>query len=183
MTGAQDRYDWPSIALHWLIAVLVITLWILGKRIDAAEDVDARRALHMSIGMSAWLLIAFRIGWRFRQGHPRVAGVSDRTHRLAKWTHYLMLILLSLMLVSGPVMAWANGATIPVLGGFGIPGPFPASDALRDAAHGVHELSANALLILTLLHIAGALKHLMFHADDVFVRMLWPGRRADDKSS
>jgi len=176
VADTEDRYGWLSIVLHWLIAALVITLWILGKSIDGADDEDARRALHMSVAMTAWLLIAFRIAWRLREGHPRVAGVSDLTHRIAKVNHYLMLISVSLMLLSGPLMAWANGAAIPLFGGVTVPGPFPPSDAIRDVARGIHGISANVLLLLVVLHIGGALKHLMFHADDVFARMLWPGR-------
>ena len=130
----------------------------------------------MSIGITVWLLIAFRIVWRIRAGHPRSRGLTDRTHRLAKIAHYLLLAAISLMLLTGPLMVWANGASIPVFSRFSIPGPIPESEALREFAYAIHVVSANVLLWLTLLHIAGALKHLMFHADDSFARMLWPGR-------
>lgn len=176
-----DRYGWISIALHWLVAVAVIVMWVIGKSIPAEpmEAADEQRKLHMSIGIALWLLIAFRIAWRVRSGHPHVPGLRDFTYRLAKITHYLLLAAISLMLLSGPLMAWANGATIPVFGWFGIPGPFEKSDGLRDILHAIHVASSNVLLWLTLLHVSGAFKHLMFHADDSFVRMLWPGKRTE----
>ena len=172
----HDHYGWASIGLHWLSAALVIVLWIAGKSIDGAADVDAQRSLHMLLGVSAWLVLAFRIAWRVREGHPRVAGISNVTHRIAVGAHYAMLIVLTILLLSGPLMAWANGAAIPVPGAAAIPAPFPPSEALATFARGAHGLCANLLLLLVLLHVAGALKHLMFANDDVFVRMLWPGR-------
>ena len=38
------------------------------------------------------------------------------------------------------------------------------------------------LFVLVIVHIGGALKHLMFHTDDTIVRMLWPGR-TDEKEA
>lgn len=172
----NDRYGWLSIGLHWLSAVLVTALWIAGKSIDAAADVDAQRSLHMMLGVSAWLVLLFRILWRFREGHPRVPGVTDLTHRIARAAHYAMLVVLTVLLFSGPLMAWANGAAIPLPGAAAVSPPFPPSEALAAITRSAHEFCANALLLLVLFHVAGALKHLMFADDDVFVRMLWPGR-------
>ncbi len=178
LTDRPDRYGWLSILLHWTSAAAVIALWIIGKGIDFADAdaIDQQRALHMSIGVSVWLLLAVRIGWRIRSGHPRAAGLTDRTFRVAMYAHYATLVAIALMLVSGPVMVWANDASIPVFGAFEIPGPVGASPTLRAAARTTHVVAANVILLLTLAHIAGALKHLMFHADESFVRMLWPGR-------
>ncbi len=82
------------------------------------------------------------------------------------------------------IALWIIGkGAIPVFDWFSIPGPLPESVALEEIAHAIHVASANALLWLTLLHVGGAFKHLMFHADDVFARMLWPGRRAGANKS
>lgn len=77
---------------------------------------------------------------------------------MARSVHYLMLGLLSIMLVTGPIMAWLG------------PEPIGLLNALRR----VHGLTANTLLALVVLHILAALKHLMFHEDETFVRMLLP---------
>lgn len=173
-----DRFGWISIALHWLTAAAVLVLWFAGKGIAFADvdKVESQRNLHMSMGIVLWLLLAGRIVWRLQSGHPRARGLTDFTHRVAKYSHYALLVAVSLMLLSGPLMAWANGAPIPVFGWFAVPGPLDESPALRNAMHTVHVASSNIILWLTLLHIAGALKHLMFHDDDAFVRMLWPRR-------
>ena len=181
----RDRYGWVSIALHWSAAAAVIALWFIGQGIEFAEpdQVGSRRRLHMSVGVTVWLLLALRLGWRLRFGHPRVGGVGRRTFRFARAVHYSVLAAIALMLVSGPVMAWANGGSIPVFSAFAIPAPFGESAPLRAAAHVVHVAAAQVVLWLTLLHVAGALVHLMFRDDDSFVRMLSPGRRRDGDQS
>ena len=87
-----------------------------------------------------------------------------------------MLMLLVAMMLSGPLLVWAGGNHIGVFGLVSIPSPFAASDALRSVAWYLHSKAAMLLLVLVLLHIGGALKHLMFHSDDTIVRMIWPGR-------
>jgi cytochrome b561 len=175
---SDTRYGWTSILLHWITTIAVIALWLIGKSIFSSEPetVDARRALHVSIAAGAWLVILFRIAWRFREGHPRVRGQSMRIHRIAKAAHYAMLMLLLAMLLSGPLLVWAGGNPIGIFGLVSIPAPFAASDALRSLAWYLHSKAAMLLLVLVLLHIGGALKHLMFHSDDTIVRMIWPGK-------
>jgi cytochrome b561 len=173
---SDSVYGWVSIALHWITAATVVALWFIGKSIFSGDPdaMDARRSLHVSIAASAWLLILVRIIWRFREGHPHVRGQSMRIHRIARAAHYAMLTILLVMILSGPLMVWADGAKIDIFGLASIAGPFGASEALRSLAWYLHSKAAVLLLVLVLLHIGGALKHLMFHDDDTIVRMIWP---------
>ena len=178
LADSKAVYGWSSIGTHWLTAAIVIALWFIGKSImsSAPDVIDGRRALHVSIAASAWLLLVFRIVWRFRQGHPRVRGQTMRTHRIARAAHYAMLMLLLVMLLSGPLVVWAGGDGIALFGLATLPSPIGASDALRTLAWYLHSRAAVLLFVLVLLHIGGALKHLMFHSDDTIVRMIWPGK-------
>ena len=162
MLDQPDSFGWISILVHWLTTVLVITLWFIGGSIaeqGSFEAIDPRRNLHITIALSSWLLLLFRIVWRLRMHHPRASGQSLFIHRIARTVHYIMLVVLSLMMISGPVMAWADNKHI------------------TDVAYTVHSYSANVLLGLVLLHIGGTVKHIIFHEDDTIVRMLWPKRR------
>ena len=178
---SDSVYGWISILLHWLTAIVIIVRWVIGKAMMSAEpgDVDLRRQLHVSIAACAWLVIMIRIVWRFRSGHPHVKGQSLFIHRLAKSAHYVMLITVALMLVSGPVMIWSGGNSIGIFGLLTIPGPIGESESIQDIARFVHSNSAFLLMLLVLLHVGGALKHLMFHADDTIARMIWPGKRTE----
>lgn len=101
-------------------------------------------------------------------------------HRIAKFTHYGMLIFLVLMLFSGPLLVWSDGNAIGIFGLLSIPGPTGESEAIRSFAWFLHSNASLLLFLLIVLHIGGALKHLMFHTDDTIIRMIWPGR--EDKS-
>lgn len=159
----QDRpqgFGWLSIVLHWVTALAFFTLWLMGKGIGMGppEQAAERRALHVIVGLSLWLVLAGRIAWRVRQGHPRARGLSDQTHQLARRAHYGMLGLLSVMLLSGPVLA-ASLARWP---------------QVADIAHSFHATAANLLALLVAVHIGAALKHLMFHDDDSVARICVP---------
>jgi len=175
---SDSVYGWISILLHWVTAIVIIVLWFAGKSIASAstDDSAAQRALHVSLAASAWLILLLRIIWRFRVGHPRVRGISSLMHRIAKSAHYVMLIVVLLMLVSGPFLVWSSGHPVGIFGWISIPGPIGESESLREIAWIVHSSSALLLFLLVLLHIGGALKHLMFHSDDIIARMIWPGR-------
>jgi len=171
-------YGWISILLHWVTAIVVILLWFIGKGIlDAStEEADAQRHLHVSIAASAWIIILLRVIWRLRSGHPHINGQSKFIHQVAKITHYAALIAVLLMLLSGPMVIWSGGHSILIFDWLSIPGPIGESESIRDIAWFIHSNSALLLLWLVLLHIGGALKHLMFHTDDTIARMIWPGK-------
>jgi len=162
MLDQADSFGWVSIVLHWLTTAIIIVLWFIGRSIsgqETPEAIDAQRMLHITIALSAWLLLLFRIIWRVRMHHPRAKGQTLFIHRFARTVHYTMLAVVSLMMLSGPIMAWVGNKTITA------------------TAYIVHSNSANVLFGLVLLHMGGTLKHIIFHEDDTIVRMLWPKQR------
>lgn len=157
-----DSFGWVSILVHWVTTIVIITLWFIGRSImeqDSLEAIDARRSLHVTIALSAWLALLFRIVWRLRQGHPRATGQTLFIHRVARAVHYVMLVVIAAMMISGPAVAFVDN---PAISGF----------ALK-----IHATSASILFALVLLHIGGTLKHIIFHEDDTIVRILWPKKK------
>ena len=155
----SDSFGWVSIVLHWLTTIVIIALWFIGRSIteqESIEAVDLRRDLHATIALSAWLLLLFRIGWRLKMHHPRATGQTLFIHRVARTVHYIMLLAIGVMMITGPIVYWIS------------------TDSVRDLAFAAHATTASVLLGLVLLHIAGTLKHIIFHEDDTIVRMLWP---------
>ncbi len=85
-SDGAPRYTRTAIALHWLIAILVIGQfawgwWMqeipkqpVGPRVDAFN-------LHKSVGMTIFLLMALRVGWRraIRRPVAADAGVAVRS--------------------------------------------------------------------------------------------------------
>lgn len=162
-----DSFGWISIALHWTTTVAIIALWLIGQSISnqGADEIDARRALHITLGLVAWLPLAARIVWRLVVAHPHVNGQTSLIHRIAQVTHYLILGALSIMIISGPIMAWA----------------LPDRTEIARFALGFHSQAAVVLLVLVGLHILGALKHLMFNEDETIARMFMPRKTTQKK--
>ena len=163
----NNSFGWLSIGLHWFATLAIILLWLIGQSIasQAIEQIDARRSLHVTLGLIVWLPLVARIAWRFKSGHPHVNGQTLMTHRLAKAAHYAMLLVLIAMLISGPLMAWA----------------MPDRRSLSETSFIFHSNAAKALVVLVVLHILAALKHLMFHEDETVARIFVP--RKDDSQS
>lgn len=160
-------FGWISIAVHWITAIVIIALWFVGNSISALEPElsDQRRNLHVSIALVFYLLLVFRIYWRLRVGHPHVSGQTVFIHRIAQALHYVLLAAVAVMLATGPMMLLANYADSP---------------ALRALAFLIHRFTGTVVILLTVVHIAGALKHLMFQHDETIVRMLKPRKRENE---
>ena len=172
-------YGWISIVLHWLTAVVIIAMLFAGSSI-ASSDAGQRLAalnFHTSVGITFYLILWARIVWRFWVGHP---GPNARQQgfffELGKWTHYVLMVALGGMLLSGPLMAWASGTDIAVFGWFEIAAASEPSFALRDTLHIVHRSCAIVIFIGVVLHIGGVYKHTAFNHDGTFVKIILPSR-------
>src|SRR5688572_7373158 len=171
----RTGYGWISIALHWLTAILILSIWFIGSSIqsDTAAGSDATLRLHTSLAMSAYVLLWVRIWWRFKQRHPKAmpsqAGVF---YEIGKYTHYAILVAIAVMLVSGPLMVWSRGTVIHVWDWFTIPGPFGENMELYTFLHRLHVWGSRVIIVGTLLHLGGVYKHAAFNQDGTFGKML-----------
>jgi len=170
----RSGYGWVSIALHWVAAALVLTMWTLGTMSQTNVEADAAwyAHLHMSIGVSAYALLWARIMWRFTVGHPEPhPGQSALLFPLAKYFHYLFLIAIGVMLVSGPLMVWSGGDAVEVFA-LSIPSPFAAWRELHDLLRRVHGVTATVIILGVILHILAALKHIVINRDGTFDKIM-----------
>ena len=182
----RSGYGWVSIAAHWFTAVVVLTMWTLGTMSQTEVQVDSAwyAHVHMSIGVSAYLILWVRILWRFAVGHPAPhPGQSAILFPVAKAFHYLFLIAIGVMLVSGPLMVWSGGDAVEVFA-FAIPSPFASWPGLHDLLRRIHGVTASIIILGVLLHILAALKHIVFNRDGTFDKiMIADGAERDDIAS
>jgi len=172
-------YGWTSIVLHWLTTFAIIALLYFGSSIAAyvGDDRAAAVRLHTSIAGVSYVFLWMRIVWRFVYGHPGpLSGQRGLFFLIGKWVHYIVLGALAVMLVSGPLTAWAGNGAIQVFDWVTIPSPFAQNFALRDFMHSVHRMSAIVVFIGILLHLGGVYKHTAFNQDGTLVKMILPGR-------
>ena len=172
------RHDRPTIALHWLTALLVVTLWSLGQTIDWFAKGDPRvlaRSIHIVLGVALAFVLMARIGWRLGGGRHLPAAGAGWLDKVASLTHWLLYILLIGTVALGLANTWIRGDNL--FGVFQIPPFDPGNQDLRETVEDWHGLAANTLLALAFFHACAGLFHHLVLKDGVLRRML-PGRPA-----
>jgi len=169
----NDRYDSTSIWMHWVTAVTVLLLWILGQTIDwfprGAPRTGARTA-HILLGATLAVVLIARVTWRTGWGRRVAPAMLGGFGTTARVMHWLLYILVAGTIVLGISNAWIRGDTL--LGLFKIPSLAPGNKALRQLVEDWHGDAANILLIAAGLHALMALVHHFYWRDGVLRRML-----------
>ena len=172
------RYHGALVALHWLLALLLIAALAIGtfalKTVpnSSPDKIDALRG-HMIAGGLILLLTLLRLAVRLKTAHPAPASTGYALlDRLAPATHWALYGLVLLMAGSGVAMSVLAGLPGIVFGGVGsLPVNF---DALPPRA--VHGIVAKLLMLFIAMHIAAALYHQFVRRDGLLARMGF-GRR------
>jgi cytochrome b561 len=168
-------YGWVSIILHWLVAAAIVALLFVGDSIGSVGDPMLQ--VHTSIALVAYVVIAVRIWWRFKEHHPGPAeGQAGWSYTVGKVVHYILVIASGVMLISGPLQAWSGNMPIRMFNWFSIPSPFGQSPVLFEIAHNAHVSGAVTLAVGTLLHIGGVLKHTIWNRDHTLIKIFVPER-------
>lgn len=183
LDAARERapsYKAPARLLHWLTAVLVLSLLLAGQ-VMVMEGIprplqDLLFIFHKSVGVLVLLLMLVRLLYRWRHPAPPLPpSVPPAQARIAGATHWLLYALLLVQAVSGYVRVKAGGFPIESLDAMGVPSLVPRSDALAAVAKEVHWWTRLALAGLITLHVGAAVLHGLVLRDGVFQRM-WPRR-------
>ena len=168
-------YDRRTIVLHWLTAILVIGLWLLGQTIDWFPKGSPRaiaRSTHVALGIGLAPVLIRRIWWRLADGvHLPKAG-TRAFDAIATMMHRLLYLLLIGTVLLGIANVWVRGDTLFML--LKIPALDPGNTALRELVEELHSWVANILLIVAGLHAAAGLLHHFVLKDDILRRMLPP---------
>jgi cytochrome b561 len=180
MQWGNSKFGYGALpqALHWLTAICVIVAWLLGQLIDAFPKGPPRVwALwtHMTVGECVMLFLIVRLVWRIADPPPPLERTRfGRALEIAsKLSHYAMYALLLAVPCLGIIVRLKHDSSLPIFGAV-VASPWPADRATAHSLLEIHELLANALLILAGIHAAAALMHHYVWRDRTLVRML-PG--------
>lgn len=189
-TAPLARYSGIAIALHWIVALLLIGNVVLGWVFESLADDMIRPAinLHKSVGILVLGLVVLRILWRLSHAAPPFSlGMAKWEKALAHITHFGLYVLMLAMPITGWLhdSAWNKAAEVPMylFGMFQWPRlgfimnlPPETKERLHDLFGEMHEVAAWGLVALFVLHLIGALKHQFFDREQALQRML-PGNR------
>lgn len=173
MPDTTRRYATTAVALHWLLAILLVGMIGVGWYMMSIEDEpgsDKFFTLHKSIGLVVLALVAWRLTWRL--GHspaPLPERVPAWQRRASKASHRLLYAAMIAMPLG------LSGAALSKRGieffGLSIPRVAAPNHDLAEAFFNAHSVVAWILVALIAIHVLAALKHLIVDRDGVFQRM------------
>lgn len=185
MNNPIDRYGSGPRFLHWLTVILVMVAWTLGTFGDDLPKGAARDTglfVHISAGLVILMALVARLAWRAAEPPPPaepnefgrwLGAFADPAARLAHYTLYALLIAVP---IAGIVAQFARGNALPLFGIAEIPSPWIRDRAFAHSVTEIHEILANALVIVAGFHAAAALVHHFVFRDNTLVRMLPGGK-------
>lgn len=188
LANSTHTYGLVAQALHWAIAVLILTLIPLGTYMHdlpagTAAEAAAKSwfySLHKTLGVTVLFLAIARIGWTITQPHPKPLNADRPMENLAAqavhWTLYGAIIVM-------PISGWLHHSALDGFAPIWWPLPqdlplVPKDNQLATMFGAVHFFAAILLGLSLALHIAGAMKHLFIDRDQTMARMI-PFRRVD----
>jgi len=176
MSAVTARYSGPAIALHWLVAILIIANLALGLyTVDLPLSPAKLRnfSYHKWIGVTVFMLAAARLLWRLGHEPPALPPAMPAwERRAANLTHILLYVLFFAAPLTGWLFSSAAGFQTVYLGIVPIPDLLSKDKALADALKLAHKSINYSLAAVVVLHAAAALKHHFIDRDDVLRRML-----------
>jgi len=185
MSGAV-RYNAVAMIIHWLTALMVIGLLVVGNIMADMPRTDPMKLdlynWHKSFGVTVLLLTLIRIAWRLTHTPP---ALPDEMPAWEKRVAHLTHLALYILLLGVPLLGWAMVSAAPrsvptVLFGTAIWPHIPfladmdieQKRALREVWEGLHASAAYTMLVLLVLHVGAALRHRLLLKDKVAQRML-----------
>ncbi len=187
-TRASARYGAVAIALHWLIALAVAALVIIGLTMNNLELAAATKfrlyQLHKSIGITVLFAAMLRLVWR--AGHrppPLPLTMAALERRAAEGAHLVLYVFLFLLPLTGWALVSASPFNLPTML-FGIV-PWPHLSVLADLEDKapveyvlklIHGRGAWLFILLIAVHAGAALRHHFILRDGILPRMLPFGR-------
>lgn len=175
MNHHPTKYSPTMRVLHWIIAILIIGLLIVGFIMADMGNSPLKfeiYGVHKSLGMTVLGFVILR--WLVRVSAdvpllPEKFRWYDRA--LAKLTYTFMYVAMLAMPISGYFMSVWGGHPVSLFG-YALPEIFEKNEGLGNLAWEAHGIIAWIWVGLITLHLVGYLKHLIFDRENLLKRMV-----------
>nr|NDG06624.1 cytochrome b [Oxalobacteraceae bacterium] len=178
--SASLHYTGTAKVLHWLVALIIIGLFVLGQYMSDLSMSPRKLQLyswHKWFGVTVFLLVLVRLGWRLTHQPPRLPEQMPKLQQLASHVGHTALYGLMLAIpISGWLMSSAKGYQTVWFGVLPIPDLLGKDKLLGDLLAELHGALNGVLMFIVVIHVIAALKHHFIDRDDVLKRML-PSRK------
>jgi cytochrome b561 len=179
MLNPAPRYTPVAIALHWLLALLLVGTFSFGLYMVDLPFSPARVKQfnwHKWAGITILALSLLRLLWRLAHRPPAPPAELPRwQHAAAQAAHWAMYALFFAVPLAGWAYSSAAGFPVVWFGVLPLPDWVPHDKALAESLKMLHHRLAFALAGVVGLHLAAVLYHQLQDGGTVMRRML-PGR-------
>ncbi len=170
MNDPVARYDRVTVNLHWGVAILLTLLWLMGRLTGFLPKGPLRLdiwSVHVLLGFTLAVLVVARLAWRLTRGRRLPAADEGLRHIAAVVVQGVLYALLLAVVALGIANVFGHG--FPLFGAWKFPRFWdkPTQHAIDEW----HDLAANVIAGVALLHAAAALFHHYWLRDAVFTRM------------
>jgi cytochrome b561 len=175
LRNTSTSYGLVSIAMHWLMAVVIFAMFGLGLWMVELGYYDSwyhdAPYIHKAIGMLLLFALIFRLGWRLTNKRPNLMGEAweQFVALMVYRSHYLLLFAIA---ITGYLIPTAEGVGIDVFGLFTVPASFSFTKTEVDLIGLIHLYVAWAVIGLAAAHTGAALKHHFIDKDITLLRIL-----------
>jgi len=174
--NTNQRYGTLSIALHWLMFLLMVavyaTIELRGLFPKGSDPREAMKALHFMLGLSVLLLVILRIYAKVTSATPIITpGLSPLQDYAAKLGHLALYGLMVVMPVLGWLMLSAAAKPIPFFG-LALPPLIAENKELAKSLKEIHETIGVIGYYLIGIHVLTVLYHHHIRKDNTLARML-----------
>ncbi|NDY91158.1 cytochrome b [Ideonella livida] len=173
-----ERYTGTAIALHWVLALLIIGAFGMGLYMTDLPMSLQRVKLynwHKWAGVCILALSVLRLLWRLTHRPPADVPGPRWQQWAAHAVHHGLYALFFAVPLAGWAYSSAAGFPIVLFGQIPLPDLVSPDKALAELIKPWHERLAWLMALLVLAHIGAALKHHFIDRDGLLHRMR-PGR-------
>jgi cytochrome b561 len=175
LVNTDKAYGSVAIFFHWLSALIVIALIIVGYIMqDISGPIRSNLYMyHKSFGSLILLVAVCRYLWRLINIVPKLPNViSKMVQNLAHTVHLFFYSLLILMPVSGLCMTFFSGRTLNLFNIYKIKLDIAKDYSVVSFSHDSHEILSYLFIGLIIIHSSAALWHQFGQKINILARML-----------
>ena len=175
----QARFPAISRFLHWLMAIMVLSMLFIGIGMVATESnrYHVLISIHKPLGIAILVLVIIRfINRRLNPPPPLPASLPRWQRMAAEGSHYLLYALMFAMPLIGWGMLSAEPYPVVLAGPLRLPPILPQNAMLYAWLRQLHTVLAYLFFLTFLAHFGAALLHGLVRRDGVFESMASLGR-------
>ncbi len=175
--NGPDSFGWVSRAFHWIMAVAILGMLAFGTylaNLQPSLDTLWLYGFHKSIGMSLLALVLARLLWHRITPPPASirAGIPGWQVKSAAISHATLYGLMLAVPLAGWIASSATGIDTVFFNRVTLPAIAPVSERWEKVFFAAHGFLTKALLLVIVVHVAGAFHRHFIHRDTTLRRMI-----------